>query len=109
MPAMLAELAGFVSPWWLGLASSGTVSTPGCAVMAAWALAVIVALLIDRVLGEPPAWVHPVVAMGKALEAAGRRIGAKHETDTDLPRFVAGTVAWCGLGTIVVLVYAVPH
>ncbi len=39
-------------------------------------LAVIVALLIDRLWGEPPVRAHPVVAMGHALGAFGPRLAA---------------------------------
>ncbi|TSE36486.1 CobD/CbiB family cobalamin biosynthesis protein [Tepidimonas charontis] len=48
--------------------------------MAVWAAlspaviggAVLIALAIDRCCGEPPAWLHPVVGMGRFLAAAGR-------------------------------------
>jgi adenosylcobinamide-phosphate synthase len=39
------------------------------------AVAVLVALAWDRVLGEPPARWHPVVAMGRALGAVGPGCG----------------------------------
>jgi hypothetical protein len=38
------------------------------------AAATLVALALDRGLGEPPARVLPVVWMGRLLEALGRRI-----------------------------------
>lgn len=40
----------------------------------ALAAALLVALLIDHVLGEPPARLHPVVWMGNYLSWAGRRV-----------------------------------
>ncbi|WP_022982743.1 adenosylcobinamide-phosphate synthase CbiB [Ideonella sp. B508-1] len=60
-------------------------------------LAVLVALVWDRVLGEPPARWHPVVAMGRALGAVGPRLWPL------APRraFVAGALAW-GLGAAAV-------
>ncbi|MDT9000193.1 adenosylcobinamide-phosphate synthase CbiB [Paucibacter sp. APW11] len=32
-------------------------------------LAMLIALLVDRLFGEPPSWAHPVVAMGRYLKA----------------------------------------
>ncbi|MCE4537907.1 adenosylcobinamide-phosphate synthase CbiB [Pelomonas sp. P7] len=63
------------------------------------ALAIPTALLIDRVLGEPPAWAHPVVAMGRYL--SGFKL-------TRLPpalAFAAGALAWL-LGAALVAVIA---
>jgi adenosylcobinamide-phosphate synthase len=65
------------------------------------------ALAIDRWLGEPPAWCHPVVWMGRYLGWIGSRIaprmaGAKPR---DLPRFAAGALAWC-VGAVFVCVVA---
>jgi adenosylcobinamide-phosphate synthase len=53
---------------------------------------VLLALLIDRFFGEPPARLHPVVWMGRYLSRAGRGL-------TTLPPakgFVAGAAAWLG-------------
>ncbi|MCM2295207.1 adenosylcobinamide-phosphate synthase CbiB [Rhodoferax sp.] len=47
---------------------------PGQASAQALAAALLVALLIDHVLGEPPARLHPVVWMGNYLSWAGRRV-----------------------------------
>lgn len=52
------------------------------------AIAIGVALLVDRALGEPPAWAHPVVGMGRYLALFKL---------TRLPAalaFVAGALAW---------------
>jgi adenosylcobinamide-phosphate synthase len=52
----------------------------------------LLALLIDRLWGEPPAAVHPVVGMGQYLQWAGKHV-------TSLPphaAFAAGATAWCG-------------
>jgi adenosylcobinamide-phosphate synthase len=53
------------------------------------AAALLIALLIDRLWGEPPAALHPVVGMGRYLRAIGRRLPQR-------PRaaFVAGAAAW---------------
>ncbi len=52
----------------------------------------LLALLIDRLWGEPPAAVHPVVGMGRYLQWVGKHL-------TPLPpgaAFAAGAAAWCG-------------
>jgi adenosylcobinamide-phosphate synthase len=109
---MLAEGVGVsLAPWLLFQAqAAGDVvqaAHHSDRLAAAGALAVVVALVVDRMLGEPPAWAHPVVAMGKVLDAVGQRLGARSETGVDLTRFAAGAVVWCALGAIVVLFYAV--
>ncbi|MBT9500522.1 MAG: cobalamin biosynthesis protein CobD [Burkholderiaceae bacterium] len=50
-----------------------------------------VALAVDRLLGEPPTWAHPVVAMGRWLGLFGERLSALP------PRlaFMGGALAWC--------------
>ena len=58
----------------------------------AWILpaAMAVALLVDRLLGEPPLWAHPVVAMGRYLGAFQRWLPAQ---GPQLGLF-AGAVLW---------------
>jgi len=77
---------------------------PDAAVLAG---AVLVALAVDRVFGEPPARVHPVVLMGHYLEAVGRRVsrpvGAVQRPGTE---FWGGALGWCGGGALVVSVAA---
>ncbi|MBN9321032.1 MAG: cobalamin biosynthesis protein, partial [Delftia acidovorans] len=70
------------------------------------ALAVPVALLIDRLWGEPPVWIHPVVAMGRLLAAVGRRLAPREEHVRDWPRFALGAVAWCLLALLFFTIYA---
>ena len=41
-------------------------------------LTVIVALLVDRFIGEPPNALHPVVWMGKAISFFDKRISRGH-------------------------------
>jgi len=50
-------------------------------------LAIVAALLVDR-LGEPPAWMHPVVGMGRYLG------WFKLTKLTAAPAFIAGALAW---------------
>lgn len=58
---------------------------------AGWcALAIPVALAIDRLYGEPPARFHPVVAIGWYLRTAGDRL--VHLAPA--AAFIAGTLAW---------------
>ena len=70
----------------------------GLAIAALW-----LALLLDRVLGEPPARWHPVVWMGHYLGWTGRRIAppADAPLGADHGRLLAGALAWC-LGALVV-------
>ncbi len=70
------------------------------------ALAVLVALLIDRLWGEPPAWMHPVVGMGKLLGFASKYIAAGTEYKRDWNRFVLGMLAWCALAALFYIAYA---
>lgn len=69
-------------------------------------LAVMVALLLDRYLGEPPAWLHPVVYMGKALDAIGKIIAPGAEQSKDYKSFVLGMISWCALAAMVFAGYA---
>ncbi|MGK6306297.1 adenosylcobinamide-phosphate synthase CbiB [Variovorax sp. DT-64] len=71
----------------------------------AHAAAVVLALAIDRMLGEPPARWHPVVWMGRYLAWTGRRIAPP--TDAASPRrfgpFAAGALAWCAGAAAILL------
>jgi len=58
-------------------------------------LAILVALLVDRLLGEPPVWAHPVVGMGRYLGAFGDRLSAMPPAQA----FIGGALAWL-LGAI---------
>lgn len=62
-------------------------------------LAMTLALLIDRRWGEPPAWAHPVVAMGRYLGWLGPRL----TTWPPVAAFLGGALAWCLGGTVVVV------
>nr|WP_316640953.1 adenosylcobinamide-phosphate synthase CbiB [uncultured Roseateles sp.] len=50
-----------------------------------------VALVVDRLLGEPPTWAHPVVAMGRWLGLFGERLCAMPPRQA----FIGGALAWC--------------
>ena len=70
------------------------------------ALAVLVALLLDRLWGEPPVWLHPVVLMGKLLGALGKWIAPRAERTRDYGSFMLGMTAWCALAALFFVVYA---
>jgi adenosylcobinamide-phosphate synthase len=76
---------------------------PEAAVLAG---AVLVALGLDLAFGEPPARVHPVVAMGRYLGAVGRRVS---RTAGAVPRpvseFWGGALGWC-VGAVLVAAVA---
>ncbi|XAH21864.1 adenosylcobinamide-phosphate synthase CbiB [Xylophilus sp. GW821-FHT01B05] len=74
-----------------------------------WWLALVppLALLVDRLLGEPRAAWHPVVWMGHYLGWAGRRIAPAAGSlplARDFRRFTLGALAWYGGGAIVLIV-----
>ncbi|WP_284411803.1 adenosylcobinamide-phosphate synthase CbiB [Acidovorax sp. SUPP3334] len=78
--------------------------------MAAWpmalapAAAVPLALAIDRCWGEPPVAVHPVVWMGRALQACGDRAAPLQPTGRDLKSFWLAALLWCAVAAIVLIV-----
>ena len=68
----------------------------------------LLAMLIDRLWGEPPTWLHPVVAMGKYLDAIGRRIApttAPQNRKAANRLVLLGSLAW-GLGAALVVLPA---
>lgn len=69
------------------------------------ALALLIALVVDRWCGEPPARCHPVVWMGGALSWAGRQlqgcIGQKQAAGPDFRQFWLGALAWSAGAAIV--------
>lgn len=76
----------------------------------ALAAAVLLALLLDAWLGEPPPRLHPVVAMGRLLDALGRRIAPPAGCPVRRPRVLVarGALAWgLGAGLVVVPAWAV--
>ncbi len=79
----------------------------GLTALPPWAVApvaVLVALLIDRCWGEPPLRWHPVVWMGRGLDAVGRRIAPAMGEPAPAASwlFAAGTLAWLAGSALVV-------
>ena len=77
---------------------------------ALWAvssLAVLLALAVDRLWGEPPASWHPVVWMGHYLGAMGRHVAPSFNAPAPPPAavFVRGALAWL-LGAALVVALA---
>ena len=77
---------------------------------ALWAvssLAVLLALAVDRLWGEPPARWHPVVWMGHYLGAMGRHVAPSFNAPAPRPAavFVRGALAWL-LGAALVVALA---
>lgn len=68
-----------------------------------WMGVPLLALLIDRWLGEPPAAWHPVVWMGSALQRAGERLAPLTPVGRDLKIFWLAALAWCALAAIVLV------
>ena len=70
--------------------------------------AVLVALAVDRWLGEPPVRWHPVVWMGNFLAWAGHRVQAHTLQDPipaqDLKAFWLGALGWIGGAALVLIV-----
>ncbi|HEX2009818.1 MAG TPA: adenosylcobinamide-phosphate synthase CbiB [Roseateles sp.] len=50
----------------------------------------LIALLVDRLLGEPPAWAHPVVGIGRYLGAFGARLAGQPPARA----FIGGALVW---------------
>lgn len=65
------------------------------------ALALPLALLIDRLFGEPPTAAHPVIWMGRLLDVLGRNLPHKPASSA----FIAGILGWC-VGAIVSITLA---
>lgn len=70
--------------------------------------AVLVALALDVLFGEPPARWHPVVAMGRYLDAVGRRVSrAAGAVPRPGAEFWLGALGWCvGAALVVALAWA---
>lgn len=80
-------------PWMSGAAACATVA------------ALVLALLVDHLFGEPPVRWHPVVWIGNYLGWAGRRIApvvgtpmtsmTRATRSSNIGTFAAGALAWC--------------
>jgi adenosylcobinamide-phosphate synthase len=73
--------------------------------------ALLLALAIDRLLGEPPARWHPVVWIGHYLGWAGRRVAPRPPAaDPDYPSFSLAALLWCaGAATVYVAAWGLQH
>lgn len=70
------------------------------------ALAMVVAVWLDRRWGEPPLWAHPVVAMGRLLSLAGPRLWRQPAVRASL----GGALVWClGAALSVGVAWALAH
>jgi adenosylcobinamide-phosphate synthase len=69
-------------------------------------LAVLLALLVDWLWGEPSVRLHPVVYMGKLLGLLGQAIAPRQADERAYGRFVLAALAWCLLAGGAWLVYA---
>ena len=78
---------------------------PGAFVLAvALLLALLVALAVDRWLGEPPVRLHPVVWMGNYLGWAGKHLQSvtrQADTSPDFRAFWLGALVWLAGAAIV--------
>jgi adenosylcobinamide-phosphate synthase len=79
--------------------------TPDAAVLAG---AVLVALVLDVLFGEPPTRLHPVVAMGCYLGVVGRRVSrAAGAVPRPGAEFWLGALGWCaGAALVAALAWA---
>ena len=93
---MLEGLGWLAPPWALQQAAAGGLLP----------LALLVALAADRLWGEPPLRWHPVVWMGRALEALGRRMAPTAPTGRDIRSFCLAALAWSALAAMVLVVAA---
>ncbi|QIL79092.1 cobalamin biosynthesis protein CobD [Diaphorobacter sp. HDW4A] len=69
-----------------------------------FALALLIALVVDRWWGEPTARWHPVVWMGRALQRVGNATAPTEPTGRDMTSFWRAAVCWCVLALIGVAV-----
>lgn len=65
-------------------------------------MSIVLAMLIDRLFGEPPARLHPVVWMGCYLAWIGKRLPALKPGAA----FILGTAAWLAGAAMVALAYS---
>ena len=65
-----------------------------------FALALLIALAVDRWWGEPVARWHPVVWMGRALQRAGDATAPTEPTGRDMVSFWRAALCWCVIALI---------
>ncbi|MBP6305671.1 MAG: cobalamin biosynthesis protein, partial [Giesbergeria sp.] len=69
-------------------------------------MALLIALAVDGLCGEPPLRWHPVVWMGRALDALGQRVAPTQPTGRDLKSFWLAALAWCALAALFMIAAA---
>src|SRR5690606_5060218 len=69
------------------------------------AVALLLAVWLDRLAGEPPERAHPVVWMGKALRWWGERLAPLSPKAEDWKSFWAAALVWCALAAIVFVIF----
>ena len=105
MPDWAHGFAPLWVQWALGQGLADHGQEPGLG-LAMVPLALWVALAVDALWGEPPARWHPVVWMGNALGAWGKRIAPTAPTGRDWVCFWLAALVWCALAAIVLIVAA---
>ncbi len=69
------------------------------------AMALLMAVWLDRLVGEPPARIHPVVWMGEALRWWGERLAPLSPRAADWKCFWAAALVWCALAAMVFVIF----
>ncbi|SEA22179.1 adenosylcobinamide-phosphate synthase CbiB [Acidovorax soli] len=69
------------------------------------ALALLLAVWLDRLVGEPPERAHPVVWMGQALRWWGERLAPLSPKAQDWTCFWAAALVWCALAAVVFVIF----
>ena len=68
-------------------------------------MALLMAVWLDRLVGEPPERVHPVVWMGKVLRWWGERLAPLSPRAADWKCFWAAALVWCALAAMVFVIF----
>ena len=69
------------------------------------AMALLMAVWLDRLVGEPPARIHPVVWMGEALRWWGERLAPQAPRAADWKCFWSAALVWCALAAMVFVIF----
>jgi len=69
------------------------------------AVALLLAVWLDRLVGEPPERAHPVVWMGQVLRWWGERLAPLSPRAADWKCFWAAALVWCALAAMVFVVF----
>ena len=69
------------------------------------AVALLLAVWLDRLVGEPPARAHPVVWMGQVLRWWGERLAPLAPRSADWKGFWAAALVWCALAAMVFVIF----